>query len=66
MNAESQGTNPIGLYRNSDNKQEIGCEHPSQADAVVRQGYVLVREGVEAARRAGQERVTTPPAGDGK
>ena len=60
MNEESRGSNPEGLYRNPATKQEIGCLHPSQADAVVRQGFVLVREGLEAAKAAGQSAAKPP------
>ena len=43
--------NPIGLYRNPDGK-EIGVLEPAAGDAVVRQGYVLVEEGREAAMKS--------------
>lgn len=36
--------NPIGIYRNPDTKTEIGCTEPAMADAVVRQGFRLVKE----------------------
>jgi hypothetical protein len=36
--------NPIGIYRNPDTKAEIGCTEAAMADAVVRQGFRLVKE----------------------
>ena len=47
---EKSGTaeNPIGLYRNPDGK-EVGVLDPAAGDAVIRQGFTLVKEGVEAA-----------------
>ncbi|MEI7632138.1 MAG: hypothetical protein WCJ60_02345 [bacterium] len=40
--------NPVGLYYDKESKTYIGCIDPIQADAVVRLGYVLVKEGREA------------------
>lgn len=42
--------NAVGLYRNESNGLYIGCLEPAAADAVIRQGYALFREGSDAAR----------------
>ena len=49
MQEQSRTVYPIGLYRDPESKQYIGCIDEVQADAVVQQGYVLVTEGREAA-----------------
>lgn len=61
MNPESEGVNPVGLYRNPNTKAEIGCLDPAQGDAVVRQGFVLVRRGLEAAKQAGVTEAAPAP-----
>lgn len=58
---KSQVENPIGMYRNPDGL-EIGVIDPIQGDAVVRQGFVLVEEGRDAALAAGVEKAEESPA----
>lgn len=47
--------NPVGLYHNPGNGAYIGVLDPAQADAVVRQGFNLVKEGEQAAKRTQAE-----------
>ena len=51
MNQEKKDgpENPIGLYKDPQSGQYIGVINEIQADAVVQQGYRLVKEGHEAA-----------------
>lgn len=49
QNETSTAENPIGLYKDPSSGKYTGAIHPAQADAMVRQGYKLVKEGQEAA-----------------
>lgn len=75
MNSEvsNNPTNPVGLYKNPDTGVYLGVLDPAQGDAVVRQGFRLVKEGSEAATMTEKEiaaalkkqtEVATPDAGD--
>lgn len=44
--------NGVGLYRHPQSKIELGALEPAAADAFVRQGFILVKSGVEAANSA--------------
>lgn len=44
MQENSTKFNPIGLYQDPESKQYIGALDSIQADAMVQQGYKLVRE----------------------
>lgn len=46
---KSGAPNPEGLYKDPESGQHIGALDPIQADAMVQQGYQLVKEGREAA-----------------
>lgn len=47
--------NPIGLYRNPYTGFEVGVTHEIQGDAVIRQGFVLVEEGRDAAMKTQEQ-----------
>jgi hypothetical protein len=52
---KSKAANPIGLYYDKESGKHIGCIEEIQADAVVQQGYVLVKEGRESAMTTQEE-----------
>ncbi len=54
-------TNPIGLYRHAESNTEVGCTDPSQADAAVRVGYVLVKQ-FDTSREVAEAAVDKAPA----
>lgn len=45
----STAENPIGLYKDPASGKYIGAIHPAQADAMIQQGYTLIKAGSEAA-----------------
>lgn len=61
----SSSENPIGLYRDSASGTEIGAIDPVQADAYVRLGYKLVKEGREAAMKPQAEMDGAAPVVEG-
>lgn len=48
-NETSNASNPIGLYKDPASGKYIGAIHEAQADAMIQQGYRLVKEGYDAA-----------------
>jgi hypothetical protein len=49
MQEKSTTVNPIGLYKDPESGNFMGCIEEIQADAAKRAGYVLVESGREAA-----------------
>ena len=51
----TSAVNPIGLYRNPETGVEVGVIEEIQGDAVIRQGFVLIEEGRDAAMKTQEE-----------
>lgn len=57
--------NPIGLYKHPDGFK-VGALEPAAADAIVRQGFTLEKEGREAAMTPDKVESKDEPKKDGK
>lgn len=50
MQETASKINPIGLYKDEKSGQYLGAVEEVQADAYIRVGFTLVKEGMEAAK----------------